>query len=55
VKYYFWEYSLPLNEPNQLVTTVNLGPFGFWYTGNHAPKEQLASNIIAILVEGLEA
>jgi len=55
VEFGFWQYVQPLEpHPDQIVITVNLGALGFWYNAKNAPDYQIAVNVIASLILGLE-
>jgi hypothetical protein len=54
VSYYFQDWNLLTGgNPEDLITTVNLGPMGLWYTLKTAPQPLVALNALTQLYTGL--
>jgi len=48
-------YNLPVDaSPDDLVTTINLGALGFWYSAQRLPDHQIANYAINSLIRSLE-
>jgi len=55
VDFNFQLYNLPLAaSPDDLVTTINLGALGFWYSAQRLPDYQIANYALNALVRSLE-
>lgn len=55
VDFQFQFFATPIAvSPNDTVTTINLGPLGFWYSAPRLPDYQIASYGISALVANLE-